>query len=188
MSFSDFARKMLTDHARAFHSVRRVRQVLRSAAEACPLVYKCRGWTPNQFVRAALKFIVSPCYVLRFFRRKNIPGREGLAFVLIAKNEAPYIKEWIDFHTRQGVSHFIIYDNDSTDDLHKVLKPYISSGLVSYSILSGKARQSDAYNIAFHDYGHRFKYMCCIDADEFMFIRKNAGWGDIVSMSSLLIS
>ncbi len=27
--------------------------------------------------------------------------------------------------------------------------------------------------MAVHDYGHRFKYMAVIDADEFMFIRKD---------------
>ena len=169
------------NNAGAFRFVRRLRQVLKGAGEACPLVYNCRGWTQNQYVRTALKVIVSPFYIPRFFHYRDIPGREGLAFVLIAKNEAPYIEEWINFHHKHGVSNFIIYDNDSTDNFHEVLKPYIASGLVSYCRLSGENRQCDAYNMAFHDYGHRFKYMCCIDADEFMFIRNNADGGGCIS-------
>ena len=91
--------------------------------------------------------------------------------VLIAKNEAPYIEEWINFHHKQGASHFIIYDNESTDNLRGVLKPYIDSGLVTYHLLRGRRRQNDAYNMAIHDYGRKFKYMAFIDADEFIFVR-----------------
>ena len=57
------------------------------------------------------------------------------------------------------------------------MKPYIDAGLVTYRTIRNKVRQFDAYNTAIHDYGHRFKYMCCIDADEFMFIRKNTAVG-----------
>ncbi|MBQ7733401.1 MAG: glycosyltransferase family 2 protein, partial [Synergistaceae bacterium] len=103
--------------------------------------------------------------------------REGLAFVLIAKNEAPYIEEWINFHVKQGVTHFIIYDNESTDNFREVLEPYIKSGLVTYKLLKGRRRQIDAYNMALHDYKHKFRYMAFIDADEFMFVRNNTDGG-----------
>ncbi|MBQ7543421.1 MAG: glycosyltransferase family 2 protein [Synergistaceae bacterium] len=115
--------------------------------------------------------------MLGYFRAKNMPGRKGLAFVLIAKNEAPYIAEWIGFHRKQGVSHFIIYDNESTDNFREVLSPYIDAGLVTYHAIRGKARQIDAYNMALHDYGHKFKYMGFIDADEFMFVRNSTNGG-----------
>lgn len=131
---------------------------------------------------------MSPLYLFKYFIYRDIPGREGLAFVLIAKNEAPYIEEWINFHHKQGVSHFIIYDNDSTDNFHEVLKPYIDSGLVTYKLLSGKARQLDAYNMALHDYGRKFKYMAMIDADEFMFVRRNTYTGGGIVYTRLLMA
>ena len=178
---ADFVRKMLRKHNKAFRFVRKLRWVLMAYGEGCPIVYNCRGLTPNKYIRSLLKVIVSPFYVFRYFMYKDFPGREGLAFVLIAKNEAPYIEEWINFHHKQGVSHFIIYDNDSTDNFHEVLKSYIEAGLVTYRLLSGKARQLDAYNMALHDYGRKFKYMAMIDADEFMFTRNiaDAGGGSL---------
>lgn len=46
------------------------------------------------------------------------------------KNEASYIPEWIEFHILQGFDHFLVYDNDSTDDLEAKLKTYTGEGLV----------------------------------------------------------
>ena len=36
-----------------------------------------------------------------------------LAVCAIAKNEGPYFKEWIEWHHKQGVEKFYIYDNES---------------------------------------------------------------------------
>ncbi|MBQ7215263.1 MAG: glycosyltransferase family 92 protein [Synergistaceae bacterium] len=148
-------------------------RVMKNAGENCPLVYHCRDYTQNDLVRTMIKTLVTPYYALKWFVRRDIPGREGLAFVLIAKNEATYIKEWLDFHIKQGVTHFFIYDNLSTDNFREVLQPYIDSGMVTYSIINRTNRQIDAYNMALHKYGKKFKYMAFIDGDEFVFVRKN---------------
>jgi hypothetical protein len=37
----------------------------------------------------------------------------------IMKNEADYVEEWLAFHVLQGVSHAVLYDNNSTDDTVK---------------------------------------------------------------------
>ncbi|MBR0151243.1 MAG: glycosyltransferase family 2 protein [Synergistaceae bacterium] len=85
----------------------------------------------------------------------------------------------------------MIYDNESTDNFREVLEPYIQSGLVTYHLIKGRARQLDAYNMAVHDYGRKFRYMGLIDADEFVFVRRNpyrGGGGGIISMTSWTIS
>ena len=46
------------------------------------------------------------------------------------KNEAPYLKEWIEFHLMVGFEKFFLYQNNSTDDYMSVLRPYIDSGVV----------------------------------------------------------
>ena len=43
-----------------------------------------------------------------------------LAIVAIVKDEAHYLKEWLDYHLAAGVDHFFIYDNDSKDDTREV--------------------------------------------------------------------
>ena len=150
---------------------------MKHAGESNPLVYHCRDYTQNQLVRTLIKILVTPYCLLKWFVRRDMPGREGLAFVLIAKNEATYIKEWLDFHIKQGVSKFIIYDNESTDNFLEVLQPYIESGVVTYSKIGGKRRQIDAYNMALKKYRKCFKYIGFIDADEFVFVRNNTYGG-----------
>ena len=44
-----------------------------------------------------------------------------LAVVTIIKNEAPYIKEWLDYHLLAGVNHFYLYDNQDDDEQKKIL-------------------------------------------------------------------
>lgn len=46
------------------------------------------------------------------------------------KDEAPYLKEWIEYHKLIGVEHFRLYNNDSVDNYLEVLEPYIKSGEV----------------------------------------------------------
>lgn len=91
-----------------------------------------------------------------------------LANVLIAKNEAPYIVEWIEFHKMVGVSHFYIYDNESEDNFREVLEPYIKNGEVTYHYFSGTKKQLEAYNHAIANYKLDVRYMAFIDADEFL--------------------
>ena len=157
---------------------------MRYVGSTSPIVCRCRDYTSNRFIRLAIKAMVTPYCLFRYFVGfKDYPGREGLAFVLIAKNEATYIKEWLDFHIKQGVSHFIIYDNESTDNFREVLAPYIEAGTVIYDVIRGRCRQLDAYNLALNKYRRRFKYMGFIDADEFVFVRNTTdGVGGIGSL------
>ena len=60
----------------------------------------------------------------RLKRDKSTP-KYYLAVCAIAKNEGPYFQEWIEWHRKQGVEKFYIYDNESTDCTKEVLKPYI---------------------------------------------------------------
>ncbi len=47
------------------------------------------------------------------------------------QNEAPYLKEWIDYHHHVlGATYFYLYNNESTDHYEEVLAPYIKKGLV----------------------------------------------------------
>lgn len=54
----------------------------------------------------------------------------NLAICAIFQDEAPYLKEWIEFHRLMGVEHFYLYNHRSRDHYKKVLRPYITSGLV----------------------------------------------------------
>lgn len=92
-----------------------------------------------------------------------------LAVVAIMKNEAPYVKEWLDYHLVAGVDHFYIYDNESPDNLKEVLQPYIDAGIVTYTFYPGKLCQMKAYLDSIKRFKYFCRYMAWIDGDEFIF-------------------
>jgi len=53
-----------------------------------------------------------------------------LAIGCVFQNEAPYLKEWIEFHKMVGVRHFVLVDDASSDDYVSILQPYLDSGEV----------------------------------------------------------
>ena len=97
----------------------------------------------------------------------------NLAVVAIMKNEAPYLKEWMDYHILAGVDHFYIYDNDSPDNQREILQPYINTGIVTYKFLPGLRQQMTAYNDAVKNYKFFCRYMAFIDGDELILPRNN---------------
>lgn len=92
-----------------------------------------------------------------------------LAVVAILKNEGHYLKEWLDYHLLAGVSHFYLYDNDSTDDYDAIVAPYVAAGLVTSNKISGGSAQFAAYDFAVRDYRFQCRYMAFIDLDEFIY-------------------
>src|SRR3990172_152069 len=54
----------------------------------------------------------------------------NLAVCAIFRDEANYLKEWIEFHKLVGVQHFYMFQNQSLDDYWSVLAPYVHSGEV----------------------------------------------------------
>lgn len=92
----------------------------------------------------------------------------NISLVLIIRNEAKYIQEWIEYHKLIGVDHFYIYDNESTDDLHEILKKYIEEGIVSYIYIPGQCMQLPAYNDAIARFKELNTWMGFIDSDEFI--------------------
>lgn len=110
---------------------------------------------------------------------KNVSSKEitdkstykyDLAIVVIIKNEGPYIKEWLEYYRLLGVKKFYIFDNESTDNTLKILKPYIENKIVDYTFLPGQARQMDAYNLALNKSKEDVKYLAIVDADEFIYL------------------
>jgi hypothetical protein len=79
----------------------------------------------------------------------NTPSGKFHTFSICAtfKNEAKYLKEWIEYHLLVGVDHFFLYNVGSTDSYLKVLAPYIKNKTVTlinwYDL--NKNREENAY-------------------------------------------
>lgn len=55
----------------------------------------------------------------------------NLSVAAIFKNEAKYLREWIEFHRLVGVDHFYLYNTGSTDRYMGALRDYIKEGVVT---------------------------------------------------------
>lgn len=100
-----------------------------------------------------------------------------VAICSIFKNEAPYLREWIEFHRIVGVEHFYLYNNCSEDNFEQVLAPYVEEGIVELIDWSfePKTRQDwlKIQRQAYYDGASRAlgetKWLAIIDIDEFIF-------------------
>ncbi len=103
--------------------------------------------------------------------------RYELAIGAIFQDEAPYLKEWIEFHKLVGVQHFYLYNNCSTDDYLSVIKSYIEAGeveLLQWPILATSWNnwiykvQPAAYVDCVKRATGQAKWLALIDIDEFL--------------------
>ncbi len=92
----------------------------------------------------------------------------NVSICAIFKNEAPYLKEWIEFNNIVGVDHFYMYNNNSEDHYEAVLKPYIKSGLVTLIDWPQNQKQMECYQTCIKDFSGETKWLGFIDIDEFI--------------------
>jgi hypothetical protein len=97
-----------------------------------------------------------------------------LAVCAIFQDEAPYLKEWIEFHRMMGVQRFWLYNNNSTDNYQEVLEPYIKKRIVKLIDWPSPldADWTPYQNAAYADCMTRSlgkaKWVAVIDIDEFI--------------------
>lgn len=90
-----------------------------------------------------------------------------LGICAIAKNETPFLREWVAFHTLLGVEGFIIYDNASEIPIRQTLRPMMRDNLITVIDAPGRARQIPCYNHCLEQFGKDFAWLLFIDLDEF---------------------
>ena len=103
-----------------------------------------------------------------------------LAVVAIFKDEARYLKEWLDYHLLAGVDHFYLYNNNSSDNYEEILAPYVEANLVTLINCPGKVMQMTAYNNALNRFRFFCRYIAFIDLDEFILPRTNKSIVEVV--------
>jgi len=91
-----------------------------------------------------------------------------LSVAAIMKNEKPYLKEWIEYHLLQGVEHFYLCDNQSTDNSKEYLEPYIKKGIITYIDMPGINKQLECYEKVVKEHQKETRWLAFIDLDEFL--------------------
>lgn len=94
------------------------------------------------------------------------------AVCAIFQNEAPYLKEWIEYHKLVGAEHFYLYNHYSQDNYLEVLQPYLDEGVVELVDWSWPffqyITQKLAYMNAINKTRHMVKWLAVIDIDEYI--------------------
>lgn len=91
-----------------------------------------------------------------------------LSIAAIMKNEKPYLKEWIEYPILQGVEHFYLCDNDSTDGTKEYLIPYIDKGIITYIPKPGINQQLRCYEQIVNNHKDETYWLAIIDIDEYL--------------------
>ena len=104
--------------------------------------------------------------------------------VAIAKDEGPYLREWILYHKKVcGFDDIFVYDNDSSDGSGQTLDDIKKEGLCDWKPWSRNQHnppQQTAYGDALlkkDDYD----WVCLLDADEFLVLKSGESIGEFLS-------
>lgn len=100
----------------------------------------------------------------------------------IFRDEARFLKEWIEFHRLQGIEHFYLINNLSSDDYQTVLDPYIKNNIVELYQWNYETTepgrwspiQTSAYQMIINKSKGETEWLAIIDTDEFLFSIKYA--------------
>lgn len=106
--------------------------------------------------------------ILAIRRPKHTPKKYHLSLCSIFRDEAPFLKEWIEYHLLVGVEHFYLYNNFSKDNCLEVLQPYIDNGTVTLTDWPQMPAQKEAYRHFFGHYSNETDWVSFIDIDEFL--------------------
>lgn len=100
--------------------------------------------------------------------KDTVKKKYNVSICAIFRNEAPYLKEWIEFHKIVGVEHFYLYNNFSDDNYKEVLLPYVKDGTVDLKEWPYEQGQMQAYQDCIAKYSGQTKWIGFIDLDEFV--------------------
>jgi hypothetical protein len=98
-------------------------------------------------------------------------ARRFLGVGALLKNEAHILDEWLRHHDSEGVEHFYLIDNGSTDGPERVLAPWIASGKVTLVRDAARYDQVGHYKRHLPAALRECQWVAVIDLDEFVYAR-----------------
>jgi len=119
-----------------------------------------------RFLYSLLFFFIRPCRTITKYKY-------NVSICAIFKDEADYLKEWIEYHRIIGVNHFYLYNNNSTDDFKNILQPYVINGIVTLIDWPIQQGQMQAYQHWAENFKNESKWVGFIDIDEFVVPNKD---------------
>jgi len=101
--------------------------------------------------------------------RADRPPMPYLAVCACLGYDAPYLREWIEFHRLVGVERFFLYNNGDRETQRELLAPYVEEGVVVLHDWTVFPPQTPAYNHLLEEHREGARWVAVIDTDEFLF-------------------
>ena len=89
----------------------------------------------------------------------------------IAKDESPFIREWIAYHYYIGFEKIYIYDNESQTPIRDIVSDFYDLKICDTYRLDGLSMQNTAYDLCLRDHGDEFEWLAFFDIDEFLCLK-----------------
>lgn len=104
-------------------------------------------------------------------------GDETVALCAIAKDEQPYIIEWLCYHLALGFDAVYLYDNSDANVLAPLARRYQKVVVVH---TPGPRMQLPAYNHFIATHARKHTWCGMLDIDEFIVLRRHASIKDLL--------
>ena len=129
----------------------------------------------KRYIKIIITNILDLLYkiVIYFSKEKKIINQDiqkkkfYISICTVFKDEAVFLKEWIDYHLMQGVDHFYLYNNFSSDNYLEILFPYINNNIVTLLDWPYEKAQIAAFEDCYRKYKDETFWLTFIDVDEF---------------------
>lgn len=128
----------------------------------------------NRFCLSVMEHILNvPYSFLYLYIRPNVRRTLALkkyyfSVCCIFKDEAPYLKEWIEYNKVIGVDHIYMYNNNSTDDYNTIITQYVEEGYVTFVDWPKLHDQMGAYEHCYENHKTETDWLSFFDIDEFL--------------------
>lgn len=140
------------------------------------------SWIVGQKSEDALA--ITPSVAARVVRRPRYryrPQPAKFGVVAMARNEAPYLLEWIAYYRVLGFQQITIYDNQSNDASADILSPLAKAGIINARFWRDRNnRQNRAYRHAVRRLRPFVEWCLFADLDEFLLLDPGLSLEDIV--------
>jgi len=176
-----------------FHGIRNQRALRRLFADAeeissggSPARWPMISWVTGRksaAVNPSLPTVQTRRAQRRWYPSLRTRKSARFAVVAMARNEAPYLLEWIAHYRLLGFERITIYDNESNDASWRILRPLAKAGVIDavyWKTRRKQHKQQGAYNHARLRLRDSVEWCLFADLDEFLIPRAEATLDDIL--------
>jgi len=132
---------------------------------------------------------VPPGLALLGLARSHVAPRRDFCILAPARNEGPYLLEWISYHLSIGFEHIFIYTNDNSDGSDKLLVQLARHGVITLvhnerGTRIGVQEKANAHALTLLPQTLDYRWTAVMDLDEYITFDTNVydNIGDLMAL------